>query len=96
MGDVPRRTYSAYRDGILVLVVYGGQGVLRRAGAQGAEPMQAIPWAECVSFNAKEEPTMEALIGQAKGLDDFLFKLKLEGYELRDGEPKFDLPYRRW
>ena len=41
-------------------------------------------------------PEIMEIVSRAKGLDDFLFKLKLEGYELRDGEPKYDLPYRRW
>ena len=95
---VPERVYSVYRDGVLLLVIRsGGPGELRRAGFRGSqEAVCSIPWAQATSFSAAAEQLAQTVIDASKGLDDFLFRLKLEGLELREGEPSYDLPYRRW
>lgn len=93
---VPKREYSVYREGVLVLHIVSGKGSFRRAGYKGKDTICEVPFADMLSYQAQEETLIQSVLAKAKGLDDLLFKLKLEGFELRDGGPKFDLPYRRW
>jgi hypothetical protein len=93
---VPARYYSVYKEGRLIVVVRSGAGTFHRSGTQEGNVLATVRFADVTSFCASDEAQVTTLLGKAKGLDDFLFKLKLEGYELRDGEPKYDLPYGRW
>jgi hypothetical protein len=79
--------YSVLADNRLVAYLWRSEtGHLRRAGAKGAEPIVDVAFAEILLFDATRVEVMRKIVAASTEFDALLFKLGLDGFEVRDGE----------
>lgn len=82
--------YSVMKDGRLVAyarrAVPEGGGVIRRASAKIPAVLATVPYGVVDCFDG---PAAQLIVARAKDvetLDALLFELKLEGFDVREGE----------
>ena len=86
------QVYSVVKEGRLVAYarrdVPEGGGAVRRASAKEPRVLHAIAYGVVDCFDAKASPTIVALAQKVESLDALLFELKLEGFDVHEGEVK--------
>jgi hypothetical protein len=84
--------YSVVKDGRLVAyarrAVPEGGGAVRRASAKEPRVLHAIAYGVVDCFDSKAAPTIAAKAQAVETLDALLFELKLEGFDVHEGEVK--------
>ncbi len=84
--------YSVVKDGRLVAYarreVPEGGGAVRRASAKEPRVLHAIAYGVVDCFDTKAAPTIVAKAQEVDTLDALLFELKLEGFDVHEGEAK--------
>ena len=90
--------HSLLKDGRLVAYVWPATGgSLRRAGEKGQEEkLGEVPFAEIRTFSPEHEAPLMALVGKARDLDAFLFKVGMEEYQILNGPTSPSLRVRRF
>lgn len=78
--------YTVLQQGQLIAKVWRKPGNLRRAGVRGATPIRELLFADIEVFDAPSEAKLVELIEKSRELDALLFKLKLDGFEVRTGD----------
>lgn len=73
--------YSVLSEARLVAYVWEGTGELRR----GKRVLATVAFAHIEAFASDVEPLLARLAAQAPDLENFLFKLRIEGLEVRSG-----------
>jgi hypothetical protein len=92
-----RADHSIVKDSRLVAHVFaGGQGELARAGRKGREPLAALPWGRIELFEASAAALFVDLAAKSESLEAFLWKVGMEGYDVRPGEVTPNLATRRF
>lgn len=84
--------YSVVKDGRLVAyakrAVPEGGGAIRRASAKEPTVLLAIAYGVVDCFDKGSAPTIVAKGQEVDNLDALLFELKLEGFDVHEGEIK--------
>ncbi|MEZ0311130.1 MAG: hypothetical protein ACAI38_05125 [Myxococcota bacterium] len=84
--------YSVVKDGRLVAyarrALPEGGGAVRRASGKEPRILHAIAYGVVDCFDSKAAPTIVAKAQEVETLDALLFELKLEGFDVHEGEAK--------
>lgn len=78
-------SHSVVREGRLVAYIWAGDpGDFRQSGGLGRS-LCPVSFGQVRSFYRPDQALIGNLIGQSETLPRFLFKLGMEGYEVREG-----------
>ena len=93
------RVYSIFKDNLLVAyarrdVPEGGEGAIRKASGNVPRILAPLSYGVVDCFDTKASTVIVAKGTAAASFDALLFALKLEGFDIHEGELKPDIT--RW
>ncbi len=88
--------YSVFLEQRLVAKVWPAAGKLFVAGKQEREPLLELAWGEVALYDRRSSAVFVEVAQKADSVDAFVFKLGMEGFDVRPGDVAPGPAHRRF